>query len=159
MVFSFVIVLSWVLIVKSLWASREAKLPFSSACLTALPLSHPVIDATGKYPTGLFQGTLSDIGAFDQCIETVIYDDYGNEKVRAQYCNLYIKFGKDLSILEHVDDMLRLSHRRVSSPSVVSLERQSGNSLQISQHSGHDIGRKLGAFVFPILLNSMKYYV
>ncbi|KAG0441271.1 hypothetical protein HPB47_015997, partial [Ixodes persulcatus] len=70
------------------------------------------IDATGKYPTGLFQGTLSDIGAFDQCIETVIHDDYGNEKVRAQYCNLYIKFGKDLSIFQHVDDMLRLSHRR-----------------------------------------------
>ncbi|KAH6945025.1 hypothetical protein HPB50_006752 [Hyalomma asiaticum] len=71
-----------------------------------------VIDASGKYPTGLFQGSLSDLGAYDQCIETVIHDDYGGEKVRAQYCSLYIKLGKDMSFLEHLDDALRLSHRR-----------------------------------------------
>lgn len=76
------------------------------------PWTLRMIDASGKYPTGLFQGSLSDLGAYDQCIETVIRDEYGGEKVRAQYCNMYIKLGKDMSFLEHVDDALRLSHRR-----------------------------------------------
>ncbi|XP_050049861.1 nose resistant to fluoxetine protein 6-like [Dermacentor andersoni] len=76
------------------------------------PWTLRMIDASGKYPTGLFQGSLSDLGAYDQCIETVIRDEYGGEKVRAQYCNLYIKLGKDMSFLEHVDEALRLSHRR-----------------------------------------------
>lgn len=76
------------------------------------PWTLRMIDASGKYPTGLFQGSLSDLGAYDQCIETVIRDEYGGEKVRAQYCNVYIKLGKDMSFLEHVDDALRLSHRR-----------------------------------------------
>ncbi|EEC10972.1 hypothetical protein IscW_ISCW008088 [Ixodes scapularis] len=89
-------------------------LKFVHALRNFEPWTIRMLDATGKYPTGLFQGTLSDIGAFDQCIETVIHDDYGNEKVRAHYCNLYMKFGKDLSFFEHVDDMLRLSHRRLS---------------------------------------------
>lgn len=87
-------------------------LKFVHALRNFEPWTLRMIDATGKYPTGLFQGTLSDIGAFDQCIETVLHDDYGNEKVRAHYCNMYIKFGKDLSFFDHVDDMLRLSHRR-----------------------------------------------
>lgn len=76
------------------------------------PWTLRMIDASGKYPTGLFQGSLSDLGAYDQCIETVIRDEYGGEKVRAQYCNVYIKLGKDMSFLEHVDAALRLSHRR-----------------------------------------------
>uniref|UniRef100_A0A131YJ25 Nose resistant-to-fluoxetine protein N-terminal domain-containing protein n=1 Tax=Rhipicephalus appendiculatus TaxID=34631 RepID=A0A131YJ25_RHIAP len=76
------------------------------------PWTLRMIDASGKYPTGLFQGSLTDLGAYDQCIETVIHDEYGGEKVRAQYCSVYIKLGKDMSFLEHLDDALRLSHRR-----------------------------------------------
>ncbi|KAK8762378.1 hypothetical protein V5799_026355 [Amblyomma americanum] len=87
-------------------------LKFVHALRNFEPWTLRMIDASGKYPTGLFQGSLSDLGAYDQCIETVVRDEYGGEKVRAQYCNVHIKLGSDMSFFEHVDDVLRLSHRR-----------------------------------------------
>lgn len=87
-------------------------LKFIHALRNFEPWTLRMIDASGKYPTGLFQGSLSDLGAYDQCIETVIHDDYGNEKVRAQYCNVHIKVGGDMSFLNHLDEALKISHRR-----------------------------------------------
>ncbi|KAM7303485.1 uncharacterized protein ISCGN_013441 [Ixodes scapularis] len=46
------------------------------------PWTLRLIDATGKYPTGLFQGTRMDLGAFDECVETVVHDEFGYESVR-----------------------------------------------------------------------------
>lgn len=73
-----------------------------------------MVDASGKYPTGLFQGTLSDLGAFDQCVETLVHDQFGNEKVRGQYCNLYIPMTNDTRPLEYVASALRMSHPRTA---------------------------------------------
>lgn len=70
------------------------------------------IDATAKVPSGVFEGTLLDLGAYDECIETVIHDTYGNEKVRGQYCNVYLKTGNDTSVFDHMAPAIQLSHRR-----------------------------------------------
>ncbi|CAN7989621.1 unnamed protein product, partial [Ixodes pacificus] len=69
-------------------------------------------DATAKVPSGVFEGTLLDLGAYDECIETVIHDTYGNEKVRGQYCNVYLKTGNDTSVFDHMAPAIQLSHRR-----------------------------------------------
>ncbi|XP_065284677.1 nose resistant to fluoxetine protein 6-like isoform X3 [Dermacentor albipictus] len=52
-----------------------------------------VFDASGKYPTGLFQGSHVDLGAFDECLETMVLDGSGHVTSRGQYCNLqfYVK--------------------------------------------------------------------
>ncbi|KAL1413990.1 hypothetical protein MTO96_007805 [Rhipicephalus appendiculatus] len=48
------------------------------------------MDATAKYPTGFLQGTVSDLGAYDECIETVVRDEYGTTKLRGQYCDVHL---------------------------------------------------------------------
>ncbi|XP_075539816.1 nose resistant to fluoxetine protein 6-like [Dermacentor variabilis] len=57
------------------------------------PWALRLFDASGKYPTGLFQASRADIGAFDECLETVAHDKSGNVFTRGQYCNFvaYIK--------------------------------------------------------------------
>lgn len=72
-----------------------------------------MFDASGKYPTGLFQGTLSDLGAFDECVETLVRDDFGNEKIRGQYCNMYIPMTNDTQLVEYVAPALLMSHPRI----------------------------------------------
>ncbi|XP_064459085.1 nose resistant to fluoxetine protein 6-like [Ornithodoros turicata] len=74
-----------------------------------------VIDATGKYPTGLFQGSLADLGAFDECIETVVVDSRGREQVRAHYCNLFLKPGNASDIPDFAQEALLMTHRRTIS--------------------------------------------
>ena len=49
-----------------------------------------MIDSNGKFPTGLMSGTLSSLGAYDQCMETVAVED-GNKLFRGQYCLLKIR--------------------------------------------------------------------
>lgn len=87
-------------------------LKFMNALRNLEPWAARFIDASGKYPTGLFQGTLSDYGAYDECIETVVRDDDGQEKIRAQYCTLHIKLSNDTSLLEHLSPGLKYSHPR-----------------------------------------------
>ncbi|XP_054932222.1 uncharacterized protein [Dermacentor andersoni] len=67
-----------------------ALLRFMRAFLNFEPWALRLFDATGKYPTGLFQGSRADLGAFDQCLETVVHDSYGNVLTRGQYCNLLV---------------------------------------------------------------------
>ncbi|CAN7992637.1 unnamed protein product, partial [Ixodes hexagonus] len=71
-----------------------------------------VLDSTAKYPTGLLQGSKSDLGSFDECIGTVIHDNYGNERIRGQYCNLDVKMANDTSLLEIIGPALLMSNRR-----------------------------------------------
>ncbi|KAL1424879.1 hypothetical protein MTO96_019742 [Rhipicephalus appendiculatus] len=52
------------------------------------PWALRLIDATGKYPSGAFEASRVDVGAFDECIETVVRDRNGVMLSRGQYCNL-----------------------------------------------------------------------
>ncbi|KAL1413986.1 hypothetical protein MTO96_007801 [Rhipicephalus appendiculatus] len=65
-------------------------LHFTRAIQDLEPWALRLIDATAKYPTGFLQGTLSDLGAYDECIETVVRDEYGTTKVRGQYCDVHL---------------------------------------------------------------------
>lgn len=76
------------------------------------PWAVRLLDSTGKYPSGLFQGTQADLGAFDECLETVVHDQYGNEKVRAQYCSVYINVVNDTSFTEAMLPAMKMSHSR-----------------------------------------------
>ncbi|KAH9360611.1 hypothetical protein HPB48_007568 [Haemaphysalis longicornis] len=77
------------------------------------PWAVRLIDATGKYPTGLLQGTQSDLGAFDECLETVALDEYGNEKIRGQYCSVYVFPPNDTSLVEALVPAMAMSHPKV----------------------------------------------
>ncbi|KAL1424898.1 hypothetical protein MTO96_019760 [Rhipicephalus appendiculatus] len=73
------------------------------------PWALRLFDATGKYPTGLFQGSRADMGAFDECLETVAHDKNGNFLTRGQYCNLvaYSKNGTAIKgLAESLSDVL-----------------------------------------------------
>ncbi|KAL3244621.1 hypothetical protein MRX96_018605 [Rhipicephalus microplus] len=52
------------------------------------PWALRLLDATGKYPTGMLQFSRADIGAFDECLETEVKDAYGNVVSHGQYCSL-----------------------------------------------------------------------
>uniref|UniRef100_A0A224Z361 Receptor mediated endocytosis n=1 Tax=Rhipicephalus zambeziensis TaxID=60191 RepID=A0A224Z361_9ACAR len=54
-----------------------------------------LFDASAMYPTGLLQVSRANMGAFDECLETVVPDKSGNLLTRGQYCNVvaYIKNG------------------------------------------------------------------
>ncbi|KAH9360609.1 hypothetical protein HPB48_007570 [Haemaphysalis longicornis] len=77
------------------------------------PWALRLVDATAKYPNGLLQATLADLGAFDECIETVVRDEYGGEKVRGQYCNVHISIGEDRSFVGELLPAFLLSHPRI----------------------------------------------
>lgn len=64
------------------------------------PWALRLIDSMGKYPTGLMQATKVDLGAFDECLETVAHDSFGNEGSRGQYCNLDIRLQKGSPFVE-----------------------------------------------------------
>ncbi|XP_077527604.1 nose resistant to fluoxetine protein 6-like [Haemaphysalis longicornis] len=64
------------------------------------PWAMRLVDASGKYPTGALQSTLTDLGAFDECVETVVHDEYGTETIRGQYCNLRLFAGGNRTDLE-----------------------------------------------------------
>ncbi|XP_075538180.1 uncharacterized protein LOC142572723 [Dermacentor variabilis] len=95
-------------------------------------LSREVVDATAKYPTGFFQATASDLGAYDECIETVVRDEYGTEKVRAQYCDVHISIDLDDSMSEALLPAFAYSHRRAwSFKSIATEERSPGIRLGV----------------------------
>ncbi|KAH6934663.1 hypothetical protein HPB50_026724 [Hyalomma asiaticum] len=73
------------------------------------PWAMRLLDASGKYPTGLFEGARVDVGAFDECLRTEVRDSNGNVLSRGQYCNLlaYVKNGSAIQkILESFPDIL-----------------------------------------------------
>ncbi|XP_050051610.1 nose resistant to fluoxetine protein 6-like [Dermacentor andersoni] len=77
------------------------------------PWAMRLFDASGKYPTGALTTTRVDLGAFDECVETVVRDDYGHETVRAQYCNLMVYAGNKTDLDDHITKAVTLSHPRV----------------------------------------------
>lgn len=77
------------------------------------PWAFRLFDASGKYPTGVLQGTKSDIGAFDECLETEVVDDFGRVTSQGQYCSLmfYVRHGKVLE--RKLEPLLRSLHPRL----------------------------------------------
>lgn len=47
-----------------------------------------VLDASAKLPSGVLDGTLSDFGDFDQCLEVVKADSRKKVQFTGQYCSL-----------------------------------------------------------------------
>ncbi|CAN7989681.1 unnamed protein product [Ixodes pacificus] len=99
-------------------ARRVLRAEVSSSCslgllrfVRALKTSEPWV-LRSKFPNGLLQGTMADLGAFDECIETVIYDQFGREDIRGQYCNVDIRIVNDTSIEDFIRPAATLSHRR-----------------------------------------------
>lgn len=76
------------------------------------PWAVRLFDASGKYPTGLFQGSMADLGAFDECVQTLVHDEFGNEKIRGQYCNLYLPATNNTELVEYGASGLVMSHPR-----------------------------------------------
>lgn len=54
------------------------------------------------------------MGAYDECIETVVQNKYGTTKVRGQYCDLHLSLGDDDAFLENLLPTLSYSHKKVS---------------------------------------------
>nr|XP_037280532.1 nose resistant to fluoxetine protein 6-like [Rhipicephalus microplus] len=89
-------------------------LKFMRAVKDLEPWALRLLDSSAKIPIGVFQGTILELGAFDECIETVVHNDDGTERVRAQYCNLYVKSGGDFSLIDDLMPAFTMFHKRVS---------------------------------------------
>ncbi|KAH6946722.1 hypothetical protein HPB50_014762 [Hyalomma asiaticum] len=87
-------------------------LHFMRAIQTLEPWAFRLVDATAKYPTGLLQASTANLGAYDECIETVARDEYGIEKARGQYCNVHLAIGEDSPIISEIMPAVMLSHKR-----------------------------------------------
>lgn len=72
-----------------------------------------LLDSTGKYPTGALQVSRTDLGAFDECVETVVLNDYGHETVRGQYCNLQLYAGNRSDLDDRIMAAVALRHPRI----------------------------------------------
>lgn len=76
------------------------------------PWALRILDATGKYPTGLIEGTVVDLGSYDECVATVLRDKYGVTKTRGQYCVLELRVPSDDLMTEHFVPAAAITHKR-----------------------------------------------
>ncbi|XP_070389122.1 nose resistant to fluoxetine protein 6-like [Dermacentor albipictus] len=63
------------------------------------PWALRLLDASGRFPAGIFDAVQVDMGAFDECLDTFVRDGYGNVLSRGQYCNLLV-YIKDTTAME-----------------------------------------------------------
>ncbi|KAG0435531.1 hypothetical protein HPB47_018434 [Ixodes persulcatus] len=98
------------------------------------------------------QTTTSDLGAFDECIETVEKDDLGAEKVRGQYCNLHVNVGNDTSVMQKLLPGFRHSHWRVLTRKGRVKTRKEG-SVDLPQQET-PLGRWFGRLIQPAGLDA-----
>lgn len=109
---------------KSSLTQRLLEAELSPTCMVGLlklvrglrnldPWAFRLIDASAKYPTGLLQGSMADLGAFDECVETIVHDQFGHEKIRGQYCNLYIPATNSTELIMYMAPALAMSHPRL----------------------------------------------
>lgn len=75
------------------------------------PWALRMVDAMGRPPAGIFEGTITDFGSFDQCLEVRAQDSWGDETFRGQYCSLFLKPNIDTS---RPISFLRNSRRNLS---------------------------------------------
>ncbi|KAL1445533.1 hypothetical protein MTO96_044963, partial [Rhipicephalus appendiculatus] len=71
------------------------------------------IDSSAKFPTGVFQMSRADLGAFDECVETVLLDDYGEERSRGQYCNLLFYPDHKTDLDDLISSAMQYTHPRI----------------------------------------------
>ncbi|KAL1424910.1 hypothetical protein MTO96_019772 [Rhipicephalus appendiculatus] len=77
------------------------------------PWALRLFDASGKYPTGLFEGSHVDMGAFDECLRTVVRDGFGNVLSQGQYCNLLVYVNNGTAIEEMLQSFSDVLHPRL----------------------------------------------
>ncbi|KAH6934662.1 hypothetical protein HPB50_026723 [Hyalomma asiaticum] len=77
------------------------------------PWALRLFDASGKYPTGLFEGAHVDMGAFDECIRTAVRDGFGNVLSQGQYCNLLVYVNNGTAIEEMFQSFSDVLHPRL----------------------------------------------
>ncbi|XP_050051461.1 nose resistant to fluoxetine protein 6-like [Dermacentor andersoni] len=87
-------------------------LKFMRAVQELEPWALRLVDSTAKYPNGMLQASTADLGAYDECIETVVHDEYGDVKVRGQYCNVHVSLGDDHSFIGDILPAFLYSHKR-----------------------------------------------
>ncbi|KAL1424911.1 hypothetical protein MTO96_019773 [Rhipicephalus appendiculatus] len=76
------------------------------------PWAFRLFDASGKYPTGLLEGSHVDMGAFDECLRTVVRDGFGNVLSQGQYCNLLVYVNNGTAIEEMLESYSDVLHPR-----------------------------------------------
>ncbi|XP_049268062.1 nose resistant to fluoxetine protein 6-like [Rhipicephalus sanguineus] len=74
------------------------------------PWALKLFDASGKYPTGMFQGSRADMGAFDECLETAVLDGSGRVTSRGQYCNLMFYIKNATAWQKKMEPVLQVMH-------------------------------------------------
>ncbi|KAH7957112.1 hypothetical protein HPB52_015373 [Rhipicephalus sanguineus] len=100
--------------------AADVRLECSTALLRTMrafqnfePWALRLIDATGKYPTGFLESSRVDMGAFDECLETVVRDRNGNMLSRGQYCNLLVYVNNATAMQEMISTIADAMHPRV----------------------------------------------
>ncbi|KAL3181653.1 hypothetical protein MRX96_036564 [Rhipicephalus microplus] len=120
--------------------------------MLATPKLVAVIDATPKYLNGMLQGTLSDLGAYDKCIETVLRGENGATKLRGQYCDVHLSLGDDDAFLESLLPFVLYSHTKSTMPHLWYLSADFqlfAVAVAVIQTSGRK--KRLAAVAFAIL--------
>ncbi|XP_054919233.1 nose resistant to fluoxetine protein 6-like [Dermacentor andersoni] len=54
------------------------------------PWAIRMADSNGKPPPGMLQGSVADLGNFDECLDVVVRDFYGDVDFTGQYCSLFV---------------------------------------------------------------------
>ncbi|XP_075539361.1 nose resistant to fluoxetine protein 6-like [Dermacentor variabilis] len=76
------------------------------------PWALRLFDASGRFPTGIFEAARVDMGGFDECLQTVLRDQYGNVLSRGQYCNLLV-YIKNWTALEVPNSIAEAFHPKL----------------------------------------------
>ncbi|KAH9361427.1 hypothetical protein HPB48_003899 [Haemaphysalis longicornis] len=81
------------------WEFRERKYPTRCEKNTrhvsswARPVNFAacgLADSNGKPPPGMLQGSVADLGNYDECLDVVVRDFYGDVDFTGQYCSLFV---------------------------------------------------------------------
>ncbi|KAK8782321.1 hypothetical protein V5799_016337 [Amblyomma americanum] len=78
------------------------------------PWALRIVDSSGKYPTGFLHGTSVDLGAYDECVATVVRDEYDYIQTRGQYCVLQLQLMGNDSAVEYFVPAATMVHKRAS---------------------------------------------
>ncbi|KAH6934097.1 hypothetical protein HPB50_020035 [Hyalomma asiaticum] len=72
-----------------------------------------LLDASGKFPTGVFQGSRAEMGAFDECLDTVVRDHDGNFLTRGQYCNVIAYSNNGTAMRAQLKTLAEVLHPKI----------------------------------------------
>ncbi|XP_049520741.1 nose resistant to fluoxetine protein 6 [Dermacentor silvarum] len=109
-----------------------------------------LFDATGKCPTGFFDASSADLGAFDECLETVVRDRYGNVLSRGQYCNMLVHIKNATEMKGMMNSISDVLHPRKL---VVQLVQPDGKRLSL-----HSVLIFAAVLLVAILIGTMVDY-